>query len=211
MDEDIENKSYFDKEGSVVKKTFISIVLVIVLVSCLNTALATSIAKLGLIPSSNLVVYNENGSSEIENDFSVSAAYDYFWPISGSSVEVGFGFETPQNINIDPVELKFMPIYGLVNFPFTNEKLKPYLSCKVGVSLFNGPSNWFIANATDYKSGLFYSMGGGFIYNNNFRIEALYSVYNGQNTLTEYFSGYYISEGVSYKLSNITLFLGYTF
>lgn len=111
-------------------------------------------------------------------------------------------------------EFNFIPIYGLIKFRSKNETNVPYLTTHLGYNIFEGDSIFKFDGSLE--NGMYYGLGGGITFDNDFVLELLYSVNKGKLSFKIPVYSYYgytryidIETDVEYK--TIRLNIGYKF
>ena len=148
---------------------------------------------------------NREKKEDVENGFSVAG--EFFAKIS-DNIELGAGiiYQFPRSgEDSEDVEFNFVPIYGTLRMRSSNKNMAPYLIGQMGYNFFYGDS--LSANGLtfdfDYKGGLYWGIGGGFLIKKKFLVELLYSVNNGTIELFGY--------EFDTKYSKVSISLGYNF
>jgi hypothetical protein len=135
-----------------------------------------------------LINDNQDASKKMDPSFSVGADLIF---TRTPSAELGLGVEYQKERPWpNKTTIQFIPIYGFINYHGSSNSWRrgtqPYFSGRFGYSLFYGPikenSNF------KYEGGLYYSLGLGINFQDQFRVEVNHSSCSGQENSS--FLGY---------------------
>ncbi len=165
------------------------LVVTLVLVSVFvfgNYALADSVVKIGYDLEGKHGLDTGTGP-KTDIDPGLTIGYEYYF--AKQKLEYGIGLEYQSERKFQDSsgkKISFIPIYGVVNYNFNGNGIKPYLTGRLGLDIFN--ANEVYKNGGSTECGVYWGLGGGFT-RDNLVLELLYSGNHGhfkqQNTNTE--------------------------
>jgi hypothetical protein len=188
------------KEVFNLKKSLLIVSLSFVLILLIGTcAMADSTLKFSydLAGTDKFSAYS---SIDLDTETGLSIGYEYTKP--NDKLEYGFGLEYQLNRKIKDTEAEFnfIPIYGLINYNFSDNDIKPYITGRFGFDIHNGNSAY--KGTSDFNPGIYYAIGGGVSFS-NMKFEVIYSVANSSYT--------YLGTDVDIAYSTTSLVFGYKF
>lgn len=185
------------------KRLAITIMLVLATFITTNMAFAGGVLKFGIDFSGDHELSGAGQSMSFDNETGISFSGEIFASINPNfDLGGGLTYQVPRSVEDYEGEFNFVPIYGMMRFKSSAEKVAPYGIVQLGYNiLFDGDSSY--KGPADLDGGLYYGIGGGIILNKHFLIELLYSVNQGDFSLL----------GVSLDVENkqFTLNIGYNF
>lgn len=164
------------------KKRILSSLVLILLVTGSSFA-ASTITRL-TVDLDGQIVINDNTDNPSKRDPGYAVGVDLVFSQTPTA-ELGLGVEYQKERPWLNSSLQYIPIYGFINYHGTSNlrrSSQPYFTGRFGYSVFHGPNS----NNSSYNSegDLYYSLGFGINFQDQFRIEAAHSVSNGTERYT---------------------------
>lgn len=149
--------------------------------SCFAASMVTKLT----VDLDGQVLYNENPDNSTKIEPGVSLGADLIFTRTPSA-ELGLGVEYQKERPLGNRKIQFIPIYGFMNYHGSSSSWRrgtqPYFSGRFGYSQFYGPNS----GSSYYQSegGLYYSLGLGINFQDQFRVEVNYSSCSGQEKMS---------------------------
>jgi opacity protein-like surface antigen len=166
------------------------LVALLFLLATSSALAASTVTRLTVDLDGQVMVNNSDNPRKLDPGFAVGADLIF---TKTPSAQLGLGVEYQKERPWSSSRtIQFIPIYGFVNYHGTSSSWRrgtqPYFSGRFGYSLFNGP--YSESSNIKAEGGLYYSLGVGINFQDQFRIEANYASASGQEmssfTKTEY-------------------------
>lgn len=134
--------------------------------------------------------YGYSESSDIDNGFSAGA--EIYYGLGPVLAGAGVAYMFPRKIEDSDGSIKFIPVYAVLNIPFAQGGVTPYITGQVGYNFFYIDSKLedeldaLVGDECLYleEGGLYWAIGGGIILENNIMFEIIYSSSSAELSIT---------------------------
>lgn len=157
----------------------------------------------------------DSDDGDVDNSFSIGA--EFYFGFESILAGAGAAYLVPRELEDSDGKITLIPVYAVVNIPFSQGGFTPYITGQLGYNFFYIDSDLedeldYLAGAEmDYttEGGLYFALGGGVIFDNNIQVEFIYSHSAGSIDIEN--EDYDVDETLDLTYTKVTLSVGYRF